>query len=125
MKLSTPNIEGAVRYQFRGQWLTVREIMKATGWPKATVYKRRRGARVLEAAEVEEEERQRLAHAHPKAIYVELGGKRLSLSGWARELGVPYPTLYKWLRRDGLSVEQIANNMHAGYERRPKRRVAT
>jgi hypothetical protein len=91
---TNPNGPKPKLYEFRGKWMTVAEIARATGYSLTKIYKRRSGTRIFDDHEIEVMDRD----PHPRARLYTYRGQTDSIAGWARSRGIKEATVYSRLK---------------------------
>ncbi|WP_313193697.1 hypothetical protein [Shinella zoogloeoides] len=107
----------AKRYRFRGEMKTAKEIAAITGLAQPTVYGRMSGDTFLE-----HDDARPLYDLPTNSVPVFYRGETMSISAWARKLGIPVATLqwrlsYGWSVKRALSEPVMPPNARRRYRR--------
>lgn len=107
----------AKRYEFRGEMMTVKEIAAITGLALPTVYGRMCGDAFLE-----HDDARPLYDLPTNSVPVFHRGETMSISAWARKLGIPVATLqwrlsYGWSVKRALSEPVMSPDARRRYQR--------
>lgn len=107
----------AKRYEFRGEMMTVKEIAAVTGLALPTVYGRMCGDTFLE-----HDDARPLYDLATNSVPVFHRGETMSISAWARKLGIPVATL-QWRLTYGWPVKRALTEpvMRTGQRKRYRR----
>lgn len=105
------------RYDFRGNRLTIGEIMAITGLSRSQVSKRTDGIRFFEREELNDP----YADPHPNVVLIFHDGDSMSISDWARRTGISRNVIAYRMAKGWTAARALTTPIEARFVRRTVR----